>query len=117
MPEVYHQQELPSGLACRQLRKEEAPMCVHGRNTSRRSPNTHLPGMVGVLILQLLLMAWRLDAQTLPLQHIKLPPGFEISIYASGVENARSMALSPNGTVFVGSRSAGKVYAVVDRDG
>ena len=53
----------------------------------------------------------------MPLERIKLPPGFEISLYASGVENARSMALSPNGTVFVGTRSAGKVYAVVDRNG
>jgi glucose/arabinose dehydrogenase len=53
----------------------------------------------------------------LPLEHIKLPPGFEISIYASGVENARSMALGSQGTLFVGSRSAGSVYAIVDRNG
>src|SRR5439155_2487006 len=31
--------------------------------------------------------------------------------------NARQMALGPPGIVFVGSRSEGKVYAVVDRDG
>jgi glucose/arabinose dehydrogenase len=60
------------------------------------------------------------------LDQIKLPPGFKIDIYASGVTNARSMALSPNGTVFVGSRidpqamatgappDAGQVYAVID---
>ncbi len=52
----------------------------------------------------------------LPLERIKLPPGFEISIYASGVENARSMTMSPNGTLFVGTRSAGNVYAMVDRN-
>ena len=48
---------------------------------------------------------------------IKLPPGFSIDYYAENVEGARSMTLSPNGTLFVGSRDAGKVYAVPDRNG
>jgi len=47
---------------------------------------------------------------------IKLPPGFSIDYYAENVKGARSMALSPNGTLFVGSRDAGKVYAVLDRN-
>jgi len=47
---------------------------------------------------------------------IELPPGFSIDYYAENVEGARSMALSPNGTLFVGSRDAGKVYAVLDRN-
>jgi glucose/arabinose dehydrogenase len=38
-------------------------------------------------------------------------------VYATGVENARQMALGENGTVFVGSRTARKVHALVDRDG
>lgn len=53
----------------------------------------------------------------LPLNQIKLPPGFSIGIYAAGVPNARSLARGAKGTIFVGSRSAKKVYAVVDRDG
>jgi len=57
------------------------------------------------------------SAGDLPLDSISLPPGFEISVYASGVMNARQMALSPSGVVYVGSRSAGNVYAVVDKDG
>jgi glucose/arabinose dehydrogenase len=52
----------------------------------------------------------------LPLDQIKLPPGFSIAVYASGVENAREMSLGAKGTLFVGSRSAKKVYAIVDRD-
>lgn len=51
------------------------------------------------------------------LSKIKLPSGFEISIYAENVNNARSMALGANGTVFVGTRNAKKVYALVDADG
>jgi glucose/arabinose dehydrogenase len=55
--------------------------------------------------------------QKLPLEQIKLPPGFAIDVYATGVTNARQMALGDEGTLFVGSREAGRVYAVVDRDG
>jgi glucose/arabinose dehydrogenase len=51
------------------------------------------------------------------LELIELPPGFEISVYAQGVENARQLALGDHGTVFVGSRKAGKVHAAVDADG
>src|SRR5271163_999677 len=47
-------------------------------------------------------------------RRIQLPPGFKIELYATGVPNARSLTLSPSGTVFVGSRRAGKVYALVD---
>lgn len=52
----------------------------------------------------------------LPLNTIKLPEGFSIDVYAE-VENARSMALSPSGTLFVGNRNEDKVYAVKDTDG
>lgn len=45
---------------------------------------------------------------------IKLPPGFKISVYAEGVDGARSMAMSDEGVLFVGSRSTGNVYAVLD---
>ena len=47
---------------------------------------------------------------------MKLPPGFSITTYATGVRNARQMALSPGGTLYAGSMSAGNVYAIVDRD-
>lgn len=55
--------------------------------------------------------------ESLPLDRISLPSGFEISLYAENVKNARSMDLSPNGTLFVGTRSAGNVYALQDTDG
>ena len=46
-----------------------------------------------------------------------VPPGFHVSVFADSVQNAREMALGPRGTVFVGSMFAGKVYAIVDRNG
>lgn len=48
------------------------------------------------------------------LERIKLPEGFRIDFYAKDVENARSMAMSETGILFVGTRSNDKVYAVVD---
>ena len=49
-------------------------------------------------------------ASPLPLSSIKLPPGFEITLFAN-VPNARQMAMGKN-TLFVGSMGAGKVYAI-----
>ncbi len=69
------------------------------------------------LLLVLLLCSSGCIGQGLQLDKIKLPEGFRIDVYADNVDDARSMALSPNGTLFVGSRSAGKVYAVSDKDG
>jgi glucose/arabinose dehydrogenase len=48
---------------------------------------------------------------------IRLPPGFEIGVFSDRVPNARSLALSPTGTLFVGTRKAGRVYALRDTDG
>ena len=54
------------------------------------------------------------DAKDIKLDTIKLPPGFRISVYSDSVPGARSMTMGPKGTLFVGSRDAGAVYAVVD---
>ncbi len=51
------------------------------------------------------------------MNEIKLPPGFRIGVYAYPVPGARSLALGAKGTVFVGTRGEGKVYALSDRDG
>jgi len=46
--------------------------------------------------------------------HIRLPGGFVFEVYADDVPGARSMALGDRGTVFVGTRDEGRVYAVRD---
>ena len=48
-----------------------------------------------------------------PANLIKLPEGFSIEVYAE-VPNARSMALSDTGVLFVGTRDSDKVYAVTN---
>jgi glucose/arabinose dehydrogenase len=51
------------------------------------------------------------------LKKIRLPPGFKIEVYASGIPEARQMAWGANGTLFVGSFNATNVYAVTDQGG
>ncbi len=47
---------------------------------------------------------------------LHLPPGFHVSVYAENLPDARQMAIGSQGTLFVGSREAGRVYAAVDAD-
>ncbi len=50
------------------------------------------------------------------LSKIKLPPGFHIGYFAQGVGGARELAVGPDGTVYVGSKEQGKVYALPDQN-
>jgi len=52
----------------------------------------------------------------LPLDKIELPKGFSIELFAYPVSGARSMSLSPSGTLFVGTREKGNVYAIKDNE-
>jgi glucose/arabinose dehydrogenase len=51
---------------------------------------------------------------SISLGYLEAPAGFEISVFAENVENARQMAMSDNGILYVGSRRKGNVYAIVD---
>jgi glucose/arabinose dehydrogenase len=55
-------------------------------------------------------------AGQLPLDKLKLPPGFHIEVYAAGIAKARSLRVGKRGAVFVGS-SGDKVSAIVEADG
>ena len=56
-------------------------------------------------------------AKELPVDKLKVPAGFKVEVWAEGIPAARSLALGDKGTVFVGTRQAKDVYAVVDRGG
>ena len=58
-----------------------------------------------------------LDSTDLALLDLNLPEGFEIEVYARGVDGARSMAMGDNGTLFVGTRTENNVYAIQDTNG
>lgn len=52
----------------------------------------------------------------LPIDQIKLPPGFSISVLSDTVPSARAMALSPKGVLYAGSLD-GHVYALELKNG
>jgi len=56
-------------------------------------------------------------AKELPVDKLKVPPGFKVEVWAEGLPGARSMAQGDKGTVFVGTRQLKDVYAVVDHGG
>ncbi len=56
-------------------------------------------------------------ADKLPTAKLKLPAGFNIEVYASGIANTRSLRVGEKGTVFVGTRFGNKVTAIVKKDG
>ena len=56
------------------------------------------------------------SAAALPLETLKAPPGFQVELLTDAVPNARAMTLgryaNGRGVLYVGSMSAGRVYAV-----
>lgn len=82
------------------------------------SPYRSLMSALSFLLLAFLVSACQAAPEEVVPQ-IKLPPGFHLSMYTGQVPNARSLALGEDGTVYVGTTNAGKVYAVRDenRDG
>jgi glucose/arabinose dehydrogenase len=53
----------------------------------------------------------------LPIDKLKLPAGFKAEVWSSGHPGARTMVMGPKGTVFMGTRQLGRVYAITNKDG
>ena len=53
-------------------------------------------------------------AAKLPIDKLKVPAGFKVEVYASGIKNARSLRMGDKGTLFVSNWQANKVWAVTD---
>lgn len=73
-------------------------------------PESADPAVLGLASMTMPITATALDK--LPLDKLHVPDGFKVEVYASGLANGRSMQLGSEGTIFVGSRIAGRVYAV-----
>lgn len=50
------------------------------------------------------------------LDKLTVAEGFNVSLFADDVENAREIAVSDKGIVYAGSMKAGNVYALIDRN-
>jgi glucose/arabinose dehydrogenase len=53
----------------------------------------------------------------LPIDKIRLPAGFKADVWSHGHPGGRTMVRGAKGTIFMGSRIIGRVYAIVDKDG
>ena len=53
----------------------------------------------------------------IPVDKLKLPAGFKAEVWSQGHPAARTMVMGPKGTIFMGTRQIGRVYAIVDKDG
>ena len=56
-------------------------------------------------------------ADKLPVDKIKLPAGFKAEVWSSGHPGARTMVEGSKGTIFMGTRQLGRVYAITTKDG
>ncbi|MEO5861750.1 MAG: PQQ-dependent sugar dehydrogenase [Burkholderiales bacterium] len=54
---------------------------------------------------------WRDEKKGIQLESLKVPSGYQVAVFATGLPKARHMALGTQGTLFVGS-SGGNVYAL-----
>jgi glucose/arabinose dehydrogenase len=55
--------------------------------------------------------------EKIPLDKIKVPAGFKAELWAHGMPGARMMARGDKGTIFVGTRAIGRIYAITEKNG
>jgi glucose/arabinose dehydrogenase len=56
-------------------------------------------------------------AGEIPVNKLKVPKGFKVELWASGMPGARAMAEGDKGKIYIGTRVIGRVYEVTDKDG
>ena len=56
-------------------------------------------------------------ADEIPVAKLQVPAGFQVELWAHGNPGARMMARGDKGTIFQGTRTIGRVYATMDKDG
>ncbi len=52
----------------------------------------------------------------MPGRTITLPPGFEITLFADGLDDPRMLALGPDGQIYVAERGSGRILRLPDAD-
>ena len=58
----------------------------------------------------------KVEATPARMAGIKAPPGFAVSVFASGLKNIRIIAVAPDGTIYVSRRDQGDVLMFRDAD-
>jgi glucose/arabinose dehydrogenase len=81
-----------------------APAWQQGRSTEyTASPLAPVPGRMTAT-----------PPTEIPLQNFRVPAGFKVELWASGMPGIRAMARSESGKVYAGTRGIGRVYEITD---
>ncbi|MGF1669441.1 MAG: sorbosone dehydrogenase family protein, partial [Balneolaceae bacterium] len=54
--------------------------------------------------------------ENVSVDYLSAPAGFTVELFAENVPNVRAMTYSPGGIIYAGSRGAGNVYAIIDKN-
>ncbi len=54
-------------------------------------------------------------ASEIPIDKLKVPKGFKVEIWATGIPGGRAMARGDKGKIYVGTRGIGRVYEITDK--
>ena len=54
-------------------------------------------------------------AADIPVSKLKLPPGFKLEVWASGMPGVRHMTRGDKGKIYAGTRTIGRVYEITDK--
>lgn len=52
--------------------------------------------------------------EEIPVDRLRMPRGFRAEVWSHGHPGGRTMVMGDNGTIFMGTRGLGRVYAIVD---
>ncbi|MGQ9427192.1 PQQ-dependent sugar dehydrogenase [Gilvimarinus sp. F26214L] len=88
-----------------------------GQSVSEQFPTANPPEVPDVEVIGHILKPAQLEVTEERVQRLQLPEGFEIAIFADGLENPRMLAVHESGAVFVTRREVGDVVRLVDEDG
>jgi glucose/arabinose dehydrogenase len=53
-------------------------------------------------------------ASEIPVRNLRVPPGFKIELWASGMPGIRAMTRTEGGRIYAGTRGLGRVYEITD---
>ena len=52
--------------------------------------------------------------QDIPVRNLRVPPGFRVELWASGMPGVRAMTRTNSGKIYAGTRGIGRVYEITD---
>ena len=58
-----------------------------------------------------------MPAAEIPISRVRVPPGFKVELWASGMPGIRAMTRAQSGRIYAGTRGIGRVYEITDSGG